>query len=116
MALGKPVIATRVAGIPELVSDGENGLLFTPSGWAELAEKIARLTSDAALRDRLGVAGKARVASEFDIRQSAASLHRLFHQAARSGSSSSAPPTAPNSNTSESSTADKAAVAPMLQG
>jgi glycosyltransferase involved in cell wall biosynthesis len=50
MALGTPVIATRVAGIPELVEDGKSGLLFTPSKWDELADCIRRLVGDDALR------------------------------------------------------------------
>lgn len=116
MALGKPVIATRVAGIPELVRDGENGLLFTPSDWAALADKIAALAADDALRQRFGSAGKETIAAEFDIRQSAARLLRLFDQAARSDSSFSAPPTGPVSDTSGSSTTDTAAAEPMLQG
>ena len=43
MAMGTAVIASRVAGIPELVDDGESGLLFTPSNWDELASCIRRL-------------------------------------------------------------------------
>jgi glycosyltransferase involved in cell wall biosynthesis len=116
MALGKPVIATRVAGIPELVSDGENGLLFTPSNWPELAEKIARLATDLLLQQRLGTAGQATIAAKFDIKQSAEILLRLFHQAARSDPSSLAPPNAPVSDTSGSSTAGRAAAESMLQG
>ena len=116
MALGKPVIATRVAGIPELVTDGESGLLFTPSNWPELAEKIALLASDEGLRQRLGAAGKAKVAFKFDIRRSAAILLDLFDRAAQSDSSSSAPPTGPAADTSGSSTRDRAAAESMLQG
>lgn len=115
MALGKPVIATRVAGIPELVSDGENGLLFTPSNWAELADRIAELANDRDQGRRMGEAGTARIAAEFDIRKSAAILRDLFHQAARSGSSFSAPPIAPVSDTSGSSTAGRAAAEPVLR-
>ena len=113
MALGKPVIATRVAGIPELVRDGQNGLLFTPSDWPELADKIAALTADDALRQQFGTAGKETIAAEFDIRQSAARLLRLFDQAARSDSSFSAPPIAPVSDTSGSSTTGRAAAEPV---
>ncbi len=116
MALGKPVIATRVAGIPELVSDGESGLLFTPSNWAELAERIADIAGDRDLRRRLGEAGKARVAAEFDVRKSAAILQDLFHQAAPSGSSFSAPPISQASDTSGFSTTDRAAAEPGLRG
>lgn len=95
MALGKPVIATRVAGIPELVADGETGLLFTPSDWNELADRIALLVRDPDLRARLSAAGPARIASEFDVNRSAEQLRDLFRQAARSAATPSAHPTAP---------------------
>ena len=54
MAVGVPVIASRVAGIPELVEDDETGLLFTPSNWDELASRIDLLLGDEALRDEAG--------------------------------------------------------------
>lgn len=92
MALGKAVIATRVAGIPELISDGENGLLFTPSKWDELAIKITVLASDRELRERLGARGAATVAAEFDIKESAETLHQLFGRADRSVATASARP------------------------
>jgi glycosyltransferase involved in cell wall biosynthesis len=116
MALGKPVIATRVAGVPELVNDGETGLLFTPSNWSELAAQISALAADHELRKRLGAAGPAKIAAEFDVRQSAAKLHHLFRQAAPSAPSSSEPRIAPVSSTSESSTADRAADEAVRQG
>lgn len=78
LALGKPVIATRVAGIPELVRDGETGLLFTPSDWNELAAHIRALATDDALRSSLGSNGPRRIAEEFDVRKSAAQLAALF--------------------------------------
>jgi glycosyltransferase involved in cell wall biosynthesis len=80
MALGKPVVATRVAGIPELVTDGENGLLFTPSHWSELANKLSILVSDQGLRQRLGRSGPQRIAREFDVKSSAVQLRDLFHR------------------------------------
>ena len=78
MAVGVPVIASRVAGIPELVEDGESGLLFAPSDWDELASRIDLMLGDHALRTRLAEKAKAKVASEFDTRTSAAQLAILF--------------------------------------
>ena len=78
MAVGIPVIASRVAGIPELIEDGETGLLFTPSSWDELASRIDRLLSDEGLRTRLTEKAKAKVASDFDTRASARQLSKLF--------------------------------------
>jgi colanic acid/amylovoran biosynthesis glycosyltransferase len=67
MALGVPVIATRVAGVPELISDEQQGLLFCPADWDELAERMARLLTDPPLRKRLGQAGRAKVEAQFEI-------------------------------------------------
>lgn len=67
MALGKPVIASGVAGIPELVRDGANGILVPPSHWAALGEAMAALGADPDKRRRLGVAAKAAVMEEFAI-------------------------------------------------
>jgi glycosyltransferase involved in cell wall biosynthesis len=67
MALGLPVLAPRVAGVPELVDDGVNGLLFTPARWDELSVKLHKLLSDRALRVTLGRAGRSKVEGEFDI-------------------------------------------------
>jgi glycosyltransferase involved in cell wall biosynthesis len=82
MALGVPVVASRVAGIPELVEDGAGGLLFAPSNWEELAACVERLLSDGALRESLAEHGKHKVAAEFDVGKSAEALARHFTQAA----------------------------------
>jgi glycosyltransferase involved in cell wall biosynthesis len=82
MALGVPVIASRVAGIPELVEDGVGGLLFAPSDWDDLAGCIERLLAEKALYAALADHGKRKVTDEFDVRKSAAVLSRLFEQAA----------------------------------
>ena len=66
MALGVPVIASRVAGIPELVEDGVNGLLFASSKWDELGESIQRVLTDNGLYDSLVDRAKRKVAGEFD--------------------------------------------------
>lgn len=89
MALGLPVLASRVAGVPELVRDGENGLLFTPANWTELSQQLQRLVDDAALRHRLGTAGRRTVEAGFDVRRSAGQLARLF-EALHSGPSADA--------------------------
>jgi glycosyltransferase involved in cell wall biosynthesis len=80
MAIGTPVIASRVAGIPELVEDGKSGLLFTPSDWRALSECMRRLVSDEPLRETLARAGRTAVASEFDIKRSANRMRDLFER------------------------------------
>jgi glycosyltransferase involved in cell wall biosynthesis len=78
MALGKPVIACAVAGIPELVSHRENGLLVRASDWKALGEAMIELAGDAELRGRLGAAGRLTVAQEFAIGNAVVPLARLF--------------------------------------
>jgi len=67
MALGVPVVATRVAGIPELITDEKEGLLFRPADWRDLAQKITRLLRDGALRQDLSRAARAKVEADFEI-------------------------------------------------
>ena len=85
MAVGVPVIASRVAGIPELVEDGETGLLFTPSNWNELASSIDHLLGEDGLRTRLVEKAKAKIVSEFDTRSSAEQLAKLFSATGATG-------------------------------
>ncbi len=65
MALGRPVIGSKIGGIPELVIDGHNGLLFKPKSVAELKEKIAILQNDHDYANRLGHNGKKIVIQKF---------------------------------------------------
>lgn len=73
MASGRPVIASRIGGLTDIVLDGETGLLVPPGDAAALRAALARLLADPALRERLGQAGRSRVA-EF---QAAAVLPRI---------------------------------------
>lgn len=82
MAMGVPVVATRVSGIPELVEDGRTGLLAPPRDPAALAAALERLHRDPALAARLGAAGRARVLARYDLRRSAARLRALLAAAA----------------------------------
>ena len=68
MAMGKPVVATRIGGIPETVQDGVSGLIVTPGNSEELAEALIRLTQDTELRLRMGKAGREKAVREFDAR------------------------------------------------
>jgi glycosyltransferase involved in cell wall biosynthesis len=56
MAAGRPVVSTRIAGVPDVVEDGRNGLLVTAGDDAALAEALARLHHDRGLAARLGAA------------------------------------------------------------
>ena len=72
MAAGLPVVASAVGGVPELVADGETGLLVPPGDPAPLAAALERVVGDAALRERLGASGWARARTRFDL----ATFHR----------------------------------------
>jgi glycosyltransferase involved in cell wall biosynthesis len=78
LGLRVPVIAPRVAGIPELVEHGETGLLFSPANWDELTEHMMTLVKDQGLRDKLADAGRARVEAGFDITRAVEPLYHRF--------------------------------------
>ncbi len=61
MAAGKAIVAARVGGVPEIVFDHENGVLFAGEDVGALAEAMTRLANDQALRERLGANGQMRV-------------------------------------------------------
>lgn len=68
LALRRPVIATRVGGIPEVVSHGNSGLLVTPTNAGDLAKAMGSLIEDPSKSASFGVAGRLRVESEFSAR------------------------------------------------
>ena len=78
MAMGIPVVATRVSGIPELVVDGETGLLVAPDDVAALTAALARLLRDQDLARRLAGAGRDLVVSQYSVETSARQLCGLF--------------------------------------
>lgn len=80
LAEGLPVVSTNVSGIPELIRDGETGLLVEPQDPVALAGAIRRLLADPELGRRLGRAGSEFVHLEFDARRNIAALRRLFDQ------------------------------------
>ena len=83
LASGLAVVASRLAGIPELVEDGRTGLLVEPRDAAGLAAALRRLADDPALRERLADAGRAKVELEFDAYENAARLAARCARAAR---------------------------------
>ena len=66
-AAARPVVASRVGGLAEAVADGETGMLVAPGDAAALAAALGRLAADAALRARLGAAGRARVVDRYSL-------------------------------------------------
>ena len=78
MASGLPTVATRVGGNPEVVRDGETGLLVPPSDPAALAQAILRIRRDPERGLRMGRAGRERVEQHFDIRRMVADYEALY--------------------------------------
>jgi glycosyltransferase involved in cell wall biosynthesis len=77
-AAGVPAVATAVGGTPEAITDGETGYLVAPGDPAALADRLARLLADEALRRRMGQAARARMHAEFSFDAQAEAYLRLF--------------------------------------
>ena len=84
LAMELGVVATRIMGIPELVTDGESGILVTAGRLDQLTDALAELAGDADRRRRLGAAGRAVVERDYSLSRLARELSALFdaHQRA----------------------------------
>jgi glycosyltransferase involved in cell wall biosynthesis len=80
MAAARPVVSTRLAGIPESVVHGETGLLVPPEDTMALAEALGQLIEDAKLRLHYGRAGRARIEQHFRIEHTVAPLIELLQK------------------------------------
>jgi glycosyltransferase involved in cell wall biosynthesis len=78
MASARPVVATRVGGIPEIVVDGETGLLVSPDNPDELARAVARILGDDRLRRRFALAGRTRIETCFSHRTYAENITKVY--------------------------------------
>jgi len=80
MATGKPVVSTTVAGIPELVANGETGLLVPPGDARALANAMEQLARNENLRGDFGRAGRLRIEQKFTIEKTIEPLLERFEQ------------------------------------
>ncbi len=80
MAMEIPCVTTWITGVPELISDGVDGLLIAPSDVHALADAIARLMDDLDLRKRIGQAGRRKVESHFELSRSVQNLADVFRR------------------------------------
>src|SRR5712671_547512 len=80
MASARPVVSTRLAGIPELVVDGQTGTLAPPGDSTALAHALEQLLRDPELRLRFGHSGRARIEQDFRIEKTVAPLIDLFQK------------------------------------
>lgn len=80
MAAGKPVVATAVGGVPELVEDGVSGILVPPGDMESLATALKVLAADVDLRQHLGQAALSRAQERFDVSTMVRGYEALYEQ------------------------------------
>jgi len=85
MGLGTPCVSTDVTGIPEVLHDGETGLLVSQHDPTALAAAIERLLEDSTLRVRLATRARRLIETEFDIHRNSAHLRSIFQASAKVG-------------------------------
>jgi glycosyltransferase involved in cell wall biosynthesis len=78
MATGVPCVAPRINGIPELIRDGIDGLLFTASDVQELAAAIGKLMDNPDLRRRMATSCPQRIADKYDVQKNVGHLSEIF--------------------------------------
>jgi glycosyltransferase involved in cell wall biosynthesis len=78
LAAGRPVVATRVGGVPDVVRDGEDGFLVEAGATDDLAERLERLARDPKLRERMGAAGRERVLPRYAVDRLVEDVDRLY--------------------------------------
>jgi glycosyltransferase involved in cell wall biosynthesis len=85
MAAGRPVVATSVASLPELVSSGESGFLVDPGAVEELAAKLVALAADAELRRDMGARGHERARTVFSLERMVEGTLAVYRDGLRAG-------------------------------
>jgi glycosyltransferase involved in cell wall biosynthesis len=80
LAAGRPVVATRVGGVPDVVVEGEDGFLVEPGATDDLADRLAQLARDPQLRERMGEAGRQRVLRRYAVDRLVDDVDRLYRE------------------------------------
>lgn len=78
MSLGVPVVATRVAGVPEMIKDDETGYLVSPGDLRALGDCIVRLLADPELRLRMGERGRRETLERFTVERMLAKVRPVY--------------------------------------
>ncbi len=78
LAAGRPVVATRVGGVPDVVRDGEDGFLVDAGDTDELADRLEQLARDPALRERMGEQGRERVLPRYAVARLVQDVDELY--------------------------------------
>lgn len=82
MAMAKPVIATTIGGMPEVINDGIDGILISPKDQAALAGAIVRYIDDAGFAERAASAGRKKIEERFSVRVMGDNFERVFRNMA----------------------------------
>jgi len=80
MAAGKPVVAFKVGGVPEVVADGVTGILAEPGNTFSLSEALTRLLEDHDLQIKMGEKGRERALRMFDLKKEVARVIDLYEE------------------------------------
>jgi glycosyltransferase involved in cell wall biosynthesis len=80
LAGGRPVVATRVGGVPDVVRDGVDGFLVEPGDVDAMADRLAELAGDSELRARMGAAGRERVLERYSVERLLDDTDRLYRE------------------------------------
>ena len=78
MASGKPVIGSRIGGIPEQIEDAKTGFLFKMGNVEELSQKIAQLATDKSLRLRFGKDARKKIETEYSLDEHCQKLENIY--------------------------------------
>lgn len=92
MASGKPVVSTRIAGVPEQIVDGVTGFICEPHDEAGLADALEKLLRSTELRRQFGAAGRQRLVNEFAVEKTVLAIKEAYEPIVRPGTAPAAPP------------------------
>jgi glycosyltransferase involved in cell wall biosynthesis len=81
--MARPIVGTRVSGVPEIVLEGETGMLVEPGDGGALAEALVRLLEDPNAARRMGRAARRRVEERFSLERSADEYYALYERLMR---------------------------------
>ena len=95
MACGRPVVASAVGGLVDVIADGRDGLLLPSRDDDAWVETLLRLLQDASLRERLGAAARRTVTARFTLAQERSAWLALYREAASRSAGHRPPPAAP---------------------
>jgi glycosyltransferase involved in cell wall biosynthesis len=80
MALGTPVVATRIAGVPDMLAHETSGWLIPPGDAGAMAAGITRLLTDPALRSQFAAAGRSTIETRFSFRERMNRIQRIYDE------------------------------------